>query len=139
MTGITRRRIGFLLPPTVIFLAVVVGVLISPFSRLIPGMGRPCGLREWTGYPCLACGGTRCVRALAEGDVLAALKFNPMLFLAICAAGVWLVISLWRALRMSEKPQATGARVRSRTRWWLIGLAVVAVMNWWYLVNYLPA
>jgi hypothetical protein len=139
MSLITRRRFELLFPPTVIFLTVLGGIFVSPYSHLIPGMGRPCGLRELTGYPCLACGGTRSLQALAGGDVLAALKFNPLVFLAICAAGVWFVVSLWRAVQMSVEPSTFSRRPKSRLRWWLLGLAVVGVGNWLYLVKYLPA
>lgn len=139
MRPIVRRRVELLLAPTVIFFAVVGLVLISPYSHLIPGLKQTCGLREWTGYPCLACGGTRSVQALGSGKLLAALKFNPLVFLSVCAVAVWFVITLWRSLRMSEKRQPAGAIRKLRARWWLLGLVVLAAMNWWYLVKYLPA
>ena len=139
MTENTRRRIELLLAPTVVFVAVVAGVMISPYFHLIPGMGRPCGLRQWTGYPCLACGGTRSVQALADGNILAALKFNPLVFLAICSVAIWFVMALFRAARMSATSPATQSRSRSKVRWWLAGLGLAGVVNWIYLVKYLPA
>lgn len=36
-------------------------------------------------FPCPTCGGGRCITALLQGEILAALAFNPLVFLALVA------------------------------------------------------
>lgn len=44
-----------------------------------------CPFAYLTGLPCVTCGGTRAVRALLEGDLVAALRFNPLVVMGISA------------------------------------------------------
>jgi len=149
MTFLTRCRFELLVPAGVTFVAVVAGVFLSPWIDRMPGLNQPCALRAVTGWPCLACGGTRSVQALASGNVVDAFKFNPLVFLAVCASAVWLVVSSWRAWHALPLPVPVGAAavqsdaaLRSRKLrwgWWLLWLAALAVANWIYLVKTLPA
>jgi hypothetical protein len=142
MNSFFKRQIEFLVPSTVTFVAVLGVVAFSSCLPLLPGFSKPCGLRVATGYPCLACGGTRSVQALASGDVIAAAKFNPLVFTGICVAGLWFAVSLWRAFSRNfpiARSEDTEKRRRRRVRWLLSGLGLAAILNWIYLVKYLPA
>lgn len=118
--------------------ALVAGSLAAwAFFRL--GLTTPaCGFRRLTDLPCLACGGTRSARALASGDVLAALAFNPLFVLGLALALLW---SLWALgarlrgdpLRIRLVTDQAGSRL---LRW---GLAIGLVFHWMWLAWTLPA
>jgi hypothetical protein len=84
------------------------------------GWGLPCPLHAATGLWCPLCGGTRMVRALAQGDVAAAVGFNALaLVLAPVAAVVLLAWNFPDRLRLRPPPS-----------WALtVGLAAVAVFT----------
>jgi hypothetical protein len=85
------------------------------------GIAWPCPMRAVLHIPCPSCGSTRALSALSRGDVLSALRFNPLMTMAIPAGLVipWL---------------KTG--VLSKFGWpILIG---AAALNWAYLLLFLP-
>jgi hypothetical protein len=45
-----------------------------------------CPLKELTNIPCPTCGGTRALRALSHGALLAALRLNPLVTIGALAA-----------------------------------------------------
>ncbi len=138
MNPTLRRRLEILTPAGVTFIAVLCGVLASPLIGKIGWLAKPCSFRATTGLPCLACGGTRAVQALARGDWLVALKFNPLVVVGVFAAVIWFALAVCRAWRWS--PEVSGARLggSNRVRWALIALGLAAVANWIYLWKYLP-
>jgi hypothetical protein len=70
----------------------VVCALVTGLSRLT-FVWPSCHFREWTGIPCLTCGSTRMVDALLSGDLLAAMAWNPLVFLTLAAVTVWVVLA----------------------------------------------
>lgn len=138
MSGCLRRRLEILTPAGVTFFAVLCAVLASPLIDRIGWLAKPCGLRAATGLPCLACGGTRSVQALARGEWLTALKFNPLVVVGVSAAVIWFAVAVWRAWRWDPASSVATRGRWNRVRWALIALAVAAVLNWIYLWKYLP-
>lgn len=116
---------------------VVLGLAAWGFFRL--GLTTPaCIFRQTTGVPCLACGGTRCVRSLAGFDVTAAFAYSPLIAAIAMAAVVWSlwsVIALLRgdSLRLRLLTDERGARQLR----WAVGIALV--LNWIWLYRNLPA
>lgn len=85
----------------------------------------PCFIRTHTGLHCPGCGGTRMVAALLEGDLLAALYYNPLLVLggaALLGGILWFILRTfrrgWRPLRLS-----------TNTAWWLLVPAAILVFT----------
>lgn len=76
----------------------------------VPGRYPPCPLLWLTGLYCPGCGGLRAMHALAEGDLPAALGFNPLaVALLPVAAALWArwAVRCWTgrpALRKSAHP-----------------------------------
>ena len=93
---------------------------------LTTGFGIPCPLAQM-GILCPFCGGTRMVAALVRGDVVAALHWNPFLFVGGIVAGVasvaWVVEVLGGPrLRL---PASWGPMTQRRL--YLVGGVVAAV------------
>ena len=126
------------MPAGVTFLAVLGGVLASPLISQIGWLAKPCSLRATTGLPCLACGGTRAVQALARGEWLIALKFNPLVVMGVVAVAIWFAVSVCRVWRRVAAEDETPPRRRCRVRGVLIALGIAVGANWIYLWKYLP-
>ncbi|MFV0337753.1 MAG: DUF2752 domain-containing protein [Chthoniobacterales bacterium] len=87
------------------------------------------------GIPCLTCGGTRCVRALADFSFLEAFWANPLIFFGVTVLVVgWLycltlkIFQLPR-MRLYWINQRLGNIIR------IVALSAVA-LNWAYLIFY---
>lgn len=102
------------------------------FSWQAPGGGSPCLFRWLTGVPCPACGSTRALRALLQGDVAQAFLVNPnSLLLAVLLAGVplWLLADgLRRKATLYALFCRTDAALHRRAVF--VPLAFIFVANW---------
>ena len=92
-----------------------------------------CPFLSITGCPCLTCGATRCAIALFHGDFLSALRWNPLVFIALCGV---LVFDVYAAIVLIGRlPRVrivdwttTGKKVAA-----VITISLVA-LNWMYLL-----
>jgi len=135
-------RYGRLVAPTVSLLAVLA---LLAAARTYDGWSvKPpsCSLRTLTGIPCMGCGGTRAMKALAGGEFTAAVQFNPLVVLGVFAIGFWFV---WTAatMKMARYQRDWTNKAVDRTnpktaiRWGMV-IAVLILLNWIYLICYLP-
>jgi hypothetical protein len=79
--------------------AVVLAGAVALSAPLWNGRLLGCNFRRLSGWNCPGCGGTRATLALLDGDLLRALRMNP---LVVVLAGVALVLGLravWRERR----------------------------------------
>ncbi len=108
--------------------AALVSTAAAPFAPALARGLPPCPFRALVGVPCLTCGSTRALLALARFDVGAALSWNPL----AAAAAIVLVLGGLAALgaalagRGVEAPRPTPA-LRAA-----VALALAA--NWAFLV-----
>ncbi len=97
----------------------------------------PCLFHEYTGLPCLGCGGTRCARQLVHLNFLEALKFHPGFFLLVMAGAAWTLYSafFWlrgASLRLRLSTDERGDRLLRR-----LFIAFLA-LHWAWQCFYLP-
>ncbi|MEO7318921.1 MAG: DUF2752 domain-containing protein [Chthoniobacteraceae bacterium] len=113
-------------------LAVGAGVALAVFTATRISSGAlpafTCALMRWTGIPCPACGGTRCLAACGRLDFSSAFAWNPLIALAAFALPAWSALALVDP-RFAEKVCAL-LTVRR--------LAAAAALNWLYLCWVLP-
>jgi hypothetical protein len=105
-------------------LAVALSVPLLAYAArfaMEAGLAWQCPARLLFHIPCPSCGTTRCLAALSSGDVIVALRFNPLVTLAIPTL---LLIPF------------AGGRARLKVGW-PIFLGIVA-LNWIYLILFLP-
>jgi hypothetical protein len=91
-----------------------------------------CPFRRITSIPCLTCGGTRAILALARGDLGVALHWNPLVACAGLVSAAWLVyaaaVTVLRAPRLRIRlGEREGTLLRAAV--WL-----VIAGNWMFLI-----
>src|ERR1700746_1493043 len=59
-----------------------IGIAVAWFVLGLPWPR--CAFHEFTGLPCVTCGMTRCAIQFFHGHFFAALKWNPLVFAALC-------------------------------------------------------
>ena len=114
-------------PQTLAFIAAAaLGTILLAFAArfcLEHRLSWICPLIALFNIPCPSCGSTRAFAALASFELVAAVKFNPLLVLGILA----LPFLGW-AKFMPLTVRKYG--------WWIFGAAVT--LNWIYLFLFLP-
>jgi hypothetical protein len=90
-----------------------------------------CTFRAITGLPCLTCGSTRAFGRLAAFDLRAAFLFQPLVTSLALLVLLWALVDLALLVR----GRALVFRCSGREARWLgLGLLILALANWGYLV-----
>ena len=95
--------------------------LLAYFSLvywLFPRLGIGCVFRDVLGFPCPGCGMSRAFLALLRLDVVAAFRYNPLIF-GMPYVFVYLFFDL--------KPERLHRRI-------LLGIGVLALIHWTYVL-----
>jgi hypothetical protein len=100
--------------------------VLEPLTLARPSL---CAMKLLTGYPCLACRGTRAAFALAQGAPGRALAFNPLATLLIGS----LLISATLAVVRGEVPTLRSVSRPWATLLWCLGAAAL-LGNWAYVI-----
>ncbi|MEP6822596.1 MAG: DUF2752 domain-containing protein [Chthoniobacterales bacterium] len=117
-----------------IWLAVTVGAALLGVIWLALNLPRPtCAFRSLTGLPCMTCGATRASLSFFHGHLGAALHFNPLVFVGLCAIALFdvyaaiVLTARTRRVRMSFPKRGTRKVV-------LACVLLVGAGNWFYLL-----
>jgi Protein of unknown function (DUF2752) len=137
--GKMRLRVRRLAPGEfdheLLWLSVSLSTLFLAAGWLATSLPWPrCMFHEITGLPCVTCGMTRSAIAFFHGHILAALKWNPLVFVFLCGAMVFdlyaFVVLVTRAPRLrfvfgqTEKKYARGVVI------------CALALNWIYLLSH---
>lgn len=111
------------------------GILLIPLGVWWVTSGhyesQTCGMKQALDIPCLTCGSTRATLHLVQGNLLEALRHQPMMMLVYATLTIWGVISLIsfaadKKVRLNLSPRvALGAKIT---------LMSIPVFNWIYLI-----
>ena len=110
-----------------------IGIAVAWFVLGLPWPR--CAFHEFTGLPCVTCGMTRCAIQFFHGNFFAALKWNPLVFAALCGVLAFdlyaFVILTMRAprLRISFSTQRAKTFVR-------VSVVLAFASNWIYLLSH---
>jgi hypothetical protein len=106
----------------VLGLAVAGFLVVAVFDPMQYGFYPKCMLHSVTGLSCPGCGGLRAVHALGRGDVMEAVRLNPLVVVGFPLVGLaWLA---WRWRERRKTPERR--RVVPNAMIWC-GLAVLVV------------
>jgi hypothetical protein len=112
-----------------LFLAALTSAIFSASFVLEEDLVANCASMQLFQFPCVFCGGTRAFAALSSLRLGDALRWNPLV--TICAIGI-----IMGAIACLRKPALASRTVRWGWVW--TALAVAGVLNWAYLIFYLP-
>lgn len=130
------RHAHWLVGPLVTLAAVAVLLAAARFYDRLPAHPPECGFRKVLGLPCVGCGGTRAMRALARGRPAEAASFNPAVVVGAFASVAWAASGIWRYWRGSQPPPASVQNRRLARN--AILVAALLLANWIYLLLFLP-
>ena len=118
-----------------IWLCVTLVSLALAASWLALGLPWPhCAFLALTGHPCMTCGATRCAIAFFHGNFFAALKWNPLVFVALCGLSIFDAYAF--AVLLSRRPRLRLTPFSAGEKAFLRVLVVVALLaNWVYLLS----
>ncbi|MCF6313273.1 MAG: DUF2752 domain-containing protein [Verrucomicrobiales bacterium] len=128
------RRYERLVAPSVSLFAVLALLIGARTYQSWPVKAPPCSLRVLTGIPCIGCGGTRAMEALSRADVVEALRYNPLVVLGVLVIVLWF---FWALLTFKSKRRVVGES-KKMAKVWTVMIFLLVLLNWIYLICYLP-
>ena len=136
--SIMRLRIQHLSPGEIdhelIWLSVSVVSLGLAAAWLTIGLPWPrCVFHEITSLPCVTCGMTRCGIQLFHAHFIAALKWNPLVFTALCSVTVF---DLYASFVLVTRAPRLRIRFSAPTPKTFVRVSIVSALalNWTYLL-----
>ena len=113
-------------------LLAAAALLFLPLDAWAPLAGS-CRFHDWTGIPCLTCGTTRAVLALAHGRLLTALRLNALVAAGLLFALVYAPAAA--AMWLLRLPRPRLALDRGRARWCAAAVfALILALQWAFLI-----
>ncbi|PYL08505.1 MAG: hypothetical protein DME33_07035 [Verrucomicrobia bacterium] len=91
-----------------------------------------CAFHQITGLPCITCGMTRCSVQFFHGHFLAAVKWNPLVFAALCGV---MAFDLYAFGALVMRAPRLRIAFQQREKKYARGIVVSALaLNWIYLL-----
>jgi len=82
------------------------------------------------------------MKALARGDIVGAVQINPLVVVAVFGVVLWFIWTVATMKMARYQPdwagETNGRPARNFGKRWGIAIAVLALLNWIYLICYLP-
>jgi Protein of unknown function (DUF2752). len=133
-----RLRVRRLAPGEIdhelIWLSVSVVSLGLAAAWLTVGLPWPrCTFHEITGLPCVTCGMTRCGIQFFHGHFLAALKWNPLVFVFLCGIAAYDLYAFTTLAMRAPRLRVCFQRPIAKTFGRLSVISALA-LNWIYLL-----
>ena len=92
-----------------------------------------CAFHNLTSLPCVTCGMTRCGIQFFHGNFLAALKWNPLVFTALCGVVAFDVYAFATLVTRAPRLRVHISTQRAKTFFRILVVSVLA-LNWIYLL-----
>jgi len=94
-----------------------------------------CVFHELTGLPCVTCGMTRCAIQLFHGHFLAALKWNPLIFTALCGVMAFDLYAFATLTTRAPRLRISFSTRRAKT-FARVSIILAFGLNWIYLLSH---
>jgi hypothetical protein len=121
-----------------IWLTVSVGSIAMAGIWLWLGLPWPrCAFHGLTGHPCLTCGMTRSAIRFFHGDFIGALRWNPLVFVALCGLVIFDAYAF--SVLAMRAPRLRVINFTPAERNFLRAIVVVVLLANWIYLNSRPA
>jgi Protein of unknown function (DUF2752) len=94
-----------------------------------------CVFHELTGLPCVTCGLTRCAIQFFHGHFLTALKWNPLVFAALCGVMAFDLYAFATLITGAPRLRISFPTQRAKT-FVRVSVVLAFVLNWIYLLSH---
>jgi Protein of unknown function (DUF2752) len=112
---------------------VALGIAAAWFALGLPWPR--CVFHELTGLPCVTCGMTRCAIQFFHGHFLAALKWNPLVFTALCGVLAFDLYAFATLIARAPRLRISLSTRRAKT-FVRVSVILAFVLNWSYLLSH---
>ena len=103
---------------------------------LVIGLPWPrCVFHELTGLPCVTCGMTRCAIQFFHGHFLAAFKWNPLVFTALCGVMAFDLYAFATLTTRAPRLRISFSTKRAKT-FVRVSVILALALNWIYLLSH---
>jgi hypothetical protein len=119
-----------------LWLSVSLGSLGLAATWLSVGLPWPqCAFHTITGHPCATCGMTRSAIQFFHGHFFAALRWNPLVFTALCGLSIFDAYAF--AVVTTRAPRLRfGALTAAEKNFVRASIVTLLVVNWIYLLSH---
>jgi len=93
-----------------------------------------CPFKTLTGYPCLTCGGTRCLAEMAHLSLWESFKYNPFIWVTVIGM---IFFSIYIAVALISKKSISISMTPSEEKAVRIAIISLMAINWIYLIIFL--
>ena len=94
-----------------------------------------CVFHELTGLPCVTCGMTRCAVQFFHGHFLDALKWNPLIFTALCGVMAFDLYAFATLTTRAPRLRISFSTRRAKT-FARVSIILAFGLNWIYLLSH---
>ena len=94
-----------------------------------------CAFHELTGLPCVTCGMTRCAVQFFHGHFLDALKWNPLIFTALCGVMAFDLYAFATLTTRAPRLRISFSTRRAKT-FARVSIILAFGLNWIYLLSH---
>jgi hypothetical protein len=121
-----------------IWLSVSLGSLAIAAAWLALRLPWPhCVFLAVTGHPCLTCGMTRATIRFFHGDFVGALRWNPLVFIALCGLSIFSAYAF--VVLVIRAPRLRLTQFSSTEKTFVRALVIALLLaNWIYLLSRPP-
>jgi hypothetical protein len=132
----TRRLAQSEIDHELVWLSVSLASLGMAVAWFMLGLPWPrCVFHELTGLPCVTCGMTRCAIQFFHGNFLTALKWNPLVFTALCGVMAFDLYAF--ATLTTRAPRLRISFVTQRAKTFVrVSVILAFALNWIYLLSH---
>src|SRR6266699_7213826 len=108
------------------------GIAVAWFTLGLPWP--VCIFHELAGLPCVTCGMTRCAVQFFHGHFIAALKWNPLVFTALCGVMAFDLYAFATLTTRAPRLRISFSTKRAKT-FVRVSVILAFVLNWIYLLS----
>ncbi len=120
----SEEKILYIMGWISIFFILIFFLILHILNFDIFNVNIPCAIYEKTGYYCPGCGMTRAIKALLSGDILASLKYHPIVVYLIGIGSIFMILN---TISLISKKDFSGMRLKNC---FILIIPIIIAVQW---------